>query len=420
MWIGDRSSISKTALQASLGALVVLLGLSPAQARPPMFEPLSLAQAQTKARHAHKYVVADATATWCGPCHMMDETTWVDPQVEQWMRRNAIAVQVDVDADKAVAIGLNISAMPTVVVFSRSDPDHETARKTGYQDPEDLLAWLAAVEKDGGSPAAVAAMRYERFKGKGGVKEVAARLKRGEVELSNKRFDAATEEFVWLWQNMGSEAPEMLAVRDSELVAAIADLVVQYPPAAEKFNQLRAQAHNEHAIFDWMLLNEITGHDDDTVSWFDSVKDDRSKRGMLMDLGPRLPELLIARGRYADAGRLYGDPSAELHARYEWSRQLTPSAAVSGSRFPKLAAVLYQSLLAAGRNEDAQVVFKESLNLENSKAMRDELQSAADKGSSILNVINNLPPYLLPVAALLLLLGGILLFRAEQKKKAKA
>ncbi len=414
-----RLPVCKAALAAGLGALLMLAGAADTPAHPQIFASLSLSQAQTKAGTAHKYVIADATATWCGPCRMMDENTWSDPQVEQWMAKNAIAVQVDVDADKAVAADLNISAMPTVVIFSRTDPHHETARQTGYQDPEDLLAWLSAVEQDGGSPAAVAAARYQRFKGKGGVKEVEARLKRGESELNDKHYEAATQELVWLWEHMGKEAPEMMAVRDSELVAALGELAGKYPPAREKLEKLRAQSQDQN-IFDWILLNEITGHDDDTLSWFDTVKDDESKRGMLIDLGPRLPDLLTARGRFADAGKLFGDPVTELHNRYEWSVHIQQTSPESGHLFPKLASVLYQSLLSAGRRDDAQIVFDESLKLENSQEMRAELQSAADKGSSLWNTIESLPPFLLPTAAGLLLLGGVLLYRSAQKSKTRA
>jgi thiol:disulfide interchange protein len=112
-----------------------------ASAHPPMFSDLTLEQAKERADKDNKLVLVDFTASWCGPCHKMDNTTWTDKEVEEWVKKNAIAVQVDVDQQKETAMGLNIRAMPTVIVFKPRVKD-EVTRKLGLQSSDELLQWL--------------------------------------------------------------------------------------------------------------------------------------------------------------------------------------------------------------------------------------------------------------------------------------
>ena len=73
--------------------------VTPATA-PEMFQRLDFGTARDRAVAERKLLLVDATAKWCGPCKMMDRTTWVDPEVVAWVRDRAIALQIDVDADK--------------------------------------------------------------------------------------------------------------------------------------------------------------------------------------------------------------------------------------------------------------------------------------------------------------------------------
>jgi thiol-disulfide isomerase/thioredoxin len=98
----------------------------------------ALAEAQASGR----LLLLDATATWCGPCKMMDRTTWADERVLSWIGKHAIAVRLDVDRDPHRAQALRIEAMPTIVVFKDGA---EFDRVVGYQSADDLLAWLDGV-----------------------------------------------------------------------------------------------------------------------------------------------------------------------------------------------------------------------------------------------------------------------------------
>jgi thiol:disulfide interchange protein len=130
----------RQAAVVALSLCVLAIG-SGVSAHPSMFSDMSLQQAKERADKDNKLVLVDFTATWCGPCHQMDKTTWTDATVEDWVKKNAIAVQVDVDAQKDTAMAMNIRAMPTVVVFKPRVKD-EVTRKLGLQSSKELLQWL--------------------------------------------------------------------------------------------------------------------------------------------------------------------------------------------------------------------------------------------------------------------------------------
>ena len=98
--------------------------------------------AETQADNSGKVFLVDATAAWCGPCKIMDRTTWKDPRVVSWISDNAVAVQVDVDRHPKLARQLRINAMPTIIVFRDG---RELNRVIGYRDAEQLVAWLDTV-----------------------------------------------------------------------------------------------------------------------------------------------------------------------------------------------------------------------------------------------------------------------------------
>jgi len=117
---------------------------SPAWATAPMFSPLPLEQARAQALEEKKLLLIDFTAEWCAPCQVMDESTWVDPAVVQWLGAHAVAVQVDVDAQEEIARSFQIEAMPTLVILREGK---EFARVDGYQEPGELLEWLEGVRQ---------------------------------------------------------------------------------------------------------------------------------------------------------------------------------------------------------------------------------------------------------------------------------
>ena len=97
--------------------------------------------ALAKAKAEHKFVVVDIYADWCAQCKELDEKTWPDPAVKEWLTANAVAIRIDTDAKrKDLATSLQIRSYPTVLLLDGEG--RELRRILGFQKPETMKAWL--------------------------------------------------------------------------------------------------------------------------------------------------------------------------------------------------------------------------------------------------------------------------------------
>jgi thiol:disulfide interchange protein DsbD len=97
--------------------------------------------ALVKAKAERKVVLVDIYAEWCAQCKELDEKTWPEAGVKQWIAQNAVPIRIDTDARrKDLATKLQIRSYPTVILLDAEG--RELRRILGFQKPAMMKAWL--------------------------------------------------------------------------------------------------------------------------------------------------------------------------------------------------------------------------------------------------------------------------------------
>lgn len=115
-----------------------MLGISNAQAADITWRS-SLSSAMTEAKKSGKPVLVDFSATWCGPCKQMKQTTFKDAKVIAESRK-WVMVRVDIDDQEKVAEKYKITAVPTLLIMSPQGK--VVAREVGGQNAGTFLKWM--------------------------------------------------------------------------------------------------------------------------------------------------------------------------------------------------------------------------------------------------------------------------------------
>jgi thiol:disulfide interchange protein DsbD len=112
-----------------------------AEAKPETWMSQDLEGALARAKAEKKLVLVDIYAEWCAQCKELDHKTWPAPEVEAWIRQNAVAVRIDTDKQRPdLAKKLEVRSYPSVILL---DADGKELRRIlGFQKPEQMRAWL--------------------------------------------------------------------------------------------------------------------------------------------------------------------------------------------------------------------------------------------------------------------------------------
>lgn len=98
-----------------------------------VFYAVSFDKALSLSKEQGKPVMVDFYADWCGPCKLLDSTTWKDPEVIRWLDSKVIAIKIDVDKHPDLAKRFRIESIPALV-FIKAD-GKEMGRVEGYRKP---------------------------------------------------------------------------------------------------------------------------------------------------------------------------------------------------------------------------------------------------------------------------------------------
>lgn len=137
---------------ALTGALLVARTAGAADAPPPAKEPhvafiegRPFAEILKKARTEKKMVLLDMVASWCGPCKIMDKTTFADPTVTAWANKSVIAARFDAERGEGrkLAYRYAIRSFPTILFLDSKG--NEVDRLLGAHPADDFYKYGAEI-----------------------------------------------------------------------------------------------------------------------------------------------------------------------------------------------------------------------------------------------------------------------------------
>ncbi|TVQ29964.1 MAG: thioredoxin [Phycisphaeraceae bacterium] len=360
-----------------LGIALAMIARTPAAAlalddapAPSPFRSMNYDEALAAAAESDTPLLVYATAVWCGPCRIMEQTTWVDERVVERLRDSMVAIKLDVDEEPETARKLAVRAMPTMIVFVDGE---EFDRKVGLQTAEQMLEWLDGVER---GERGVDALRRRIAEHEQRDVDIEARLTLAQELLVAGDHEHSTREYVWLWRNMLDHDPAYTGVRVSFMASSMKELSEMHEPAAEAFGAIRDEveailrsdeAEMSHLV-DWVTLNEVVGDDERTLAWFDRVKDDPEAENSIYRVRTRLERVLREHARWADLGSILANPVVDARRTLATTRFAEHPPNGSGEADPNnrgwLArrhaiselSLLYGACLAAGREDEANEV----------------------------------------------------------------
>lgn len=277
----------------AVGVVAIWFSSSTATAAGP-FRDLSFEKACKAARERDKIVLVDFYTTWCGPCKLLDQTTWKDRKVERWLRNNAIALKVDAEKERRLAKKYSIDAYPTILLLK---PDGtEIDRLVGYREAEVFLA----ESRDALAGKDSLARAKEKIEGDK-KNDPSARMNYARTLQQKGKREEALREYLWCFDHGNEHQPSFVGVRLSFLLDDMVRLGQSYPPAIEALKDRRDAA--EETVL--ASVNETKGGAKERT--------ERRKRGLLSFLGVRQPNLVADRAmEFAAINRTLGDNERTL------------------------------------------------------------------------------------------------------------
>lgn len=350
-------------------AIVLALPLGVA-GLPPALTDMGFEQAvEANTAAGDRLLIVKFTASWCAPCKVMDRTTWSDEGVVGYLKEHGItAIPVDIDRHADLARTSRISAVPTLVLYRGG---MEFDRSVGGMDATAMRAWLDGA-RGGKTKADAVQVRAGDKDLEGGRMDMMERLQRAQDLSRSGEFEAATDEFVWLWKHMLEYELTMSGVRGSFMAGYMADLAARSEHARTAFIALRdglterleGGETSRNTLSDWLVLNTRVLADDEAVrAWVDRIWERPTGPDTLRAMGHIIDNWLIEQGEWTKAGvvqppierfKVFQREMLKSRSEMDHGPELAAMLKASTERsYIDRFAVYHAACLAAGRDEDA-------------------------------------------------------------------
>ena len=343
----------------------------------PGFLDLTYEQALKKAAKEHKHVFIDFYTTWCGPCKMMNDTTFKDPGVVKWLSEKAVALKIDAEAQEEIALKHGIDGYPTLVFLKPDGSEFE--RLSGYIPADDLKRAFRLV--DSGKTALTAAKQ----KLDASPSDPLLRLDYGMELARRSQWEQAWQQYRQCLDQGTKQDEKFARLAGESLLSAMIELGGPYEKARMELLLLRNQAEGrireaKASPLDYAIvrdINNVTGDDARSLQFYDEVlksgHDDSIK-----SLTRAMMPLLVRAQRYkdigdhlditTDAGKILAQAgeTAAYMSRTREKAEREPLRLMFNENAALRVTDHYQALLALGRTQAAATLANQALKLSQS------------------------------------------------------
>ncbi len=282
------------------------------------FRELSFNEALAASLKEERAVFIDFYTTWCPPCKQLDEVTWKDERVIQWLKDNTVALKIDAEVEAELAQRFAVGAYPTLL-FVGSD-GKELGRFVGYKGPDEFLSEAPAAMKGETESDRVRKKLEEK------PNDFGLRMDLGSALHQEGRFEEALAEYIWCYDKGIEYNPNYSAVRNSYLLGDFTELGYVYPPATTALLEREQRAREkllsgeggfEEAADVGSICRALGQNGKVLELWDELAEGGKLSSQIRIALFNEVLNPLLSAGRYAEVLNQIGDVSSYLKQEIE-------------------------------------------------------------------------------------------------------
>ena len=95
-----------------------------------------------KAEKENKLVFVDVYTDWCGPCKLLDKTTFTDQKVMEALSNKVISFKINAEKGEGIALARKYKVMGYPCFLLLNGKGELVNRSFGYMPPQTFLHWL--------------------------------------------------------------------------------------------------------------------------------------------------------------------------------------------------------------------------------------------------------------------------------------